>query len=82
MHVVSQNSSNMTASEIKRMTTDGKTVIKKINSEKDNLWCKVYLDLNWQFGSYDNFCDSRMVITSILVSFNFLSFFARISTGS
>ena len=73
---------NMTASEIKRMTTDGKTVIKKKNSEKDNLWCKVYLDLNWQFGSYDNFCDSRMVITSILVSFNFLSFFARISTGS
>ena len=73
---------NMTASEIKRMTTDGKTVKKKINSEKDNLWCKVYLDLNWQFGSYDNFCDSRMVITSILVSFNFLSFFARISTGS
>ena len=31
---------NMTASEIKRMTTDGKTAIKKINSEKDYLWCK------------------------------------------
>ena len=35
------------------------------------------MDLNWQFGSYDNFCDSRMVITSILVSFNFLSFFCE-----
>ena len=83
MQVRCQNSSRCRAGE----STDDDSEFNQIragppNSEKDNLWCKVYLDLNWQFGSYDNFCDSRMVITSILVSFNFLSFFARISTGS
>ena len=82
MHVVSQNSSNMTASE----STDDdsefnqirvRQIVKKIIYGVKFIWIST-----WQFGSYDDFCDSRMVITSILVSFNFLSFFARISTGS
>ena len=73
---------NMAASEIKRMTTDGKTAIQKKIVKKIIYGVKTRLDLNWQFGSYDNFCDSRMAITSILASFNFLNFFARISYRS
>ena len=80
MHVVSQNSSNMTASE----STDDdsefnqirvRQIVKKIIYGVKFIWISI--------GNLDpTIIFVIMVITSILVSFNFLSFFARISTGS